>query len=333
MSFIKILSTQFKKFTNSIFLNYDINKTEAVEKARKLTIKNLIELAKIFTCSPFDKILFKVPTESMMGSYDLKNIKKEGIKDLASEKNEVFSFENIKPSLVCFNMDGSSLCIITNNNKNEEEYKDLNELWKSQQYQDKKDLNDYKNMAHEDFLDEILIFFDLVRFQINKEKLKKICKDLENYIFVSDNFIKMVRILLNIEAKIPVILMGETGVGKTKLIQMLATLYGKGKCKWKKLQIHAGITDEIIISFIEKIQKEEKENNDKNELIWIFFDEINTCNSLGLLTEIICNHSYYGKKIKDNFVFLAACNPYRIIPEKLLKMKECGLIFKIKKII
>ena len=28
----------------------------------------------------------------------------------------------------------------------------------------------------------------------------------------------------------------------------------------------------------------------------IFFDEINTCNSLGLITEIMCNHTYLGKK-------------------------------------
>jgi len=45
----------------------------------------------------------------------------------------------------------------------------------------------------------------------------------------------MVRILLNIEAKIPVILMGETGVGKTKLLEMLTTLYNKGVSRMKRL--------------------------------------------------------------------------------------------------
>ena len=68
----------------------------------------------------------------------------------------------------------------------------------------------------------------------------KKCEDLGNYIFVADNFIKMVRILLNIEAKIPIILMGETGVGKTKLLEMLAILYGKGILNWYRLQIDAG---------------------------------------------------------------------------------------------
>ena len=145
-----------------------------------------------------------------------------------------------------------------------------------------------------------------------------------NYIFVCDNFIKIVRILLNIEAKIPVILMGETGVGKTKILEMLATLYGKGKLKWKKLEIHAGINDEDIVAFIEEIIEDDKNENPDKELVWVFFDELNTCNSLGLITEIMCKHTYLGKKINDNFVFLGACNPYRVLNKK---MRESGLVY------
>ena len=37
---------------------------------------------------------------------------------------------------------------------------------------------------------------------------------------------------------------------------MLATLYGDGKCNWKKLQIHAGTTDKKIIKFIDRVTKE-----------------------------------------------------------------------------
>ena len=134
----------------------------------------------------------------------------------------------------------------------------------------------------------------------------------------------MVAILLNIEAKIPVILMGETGVGKTKLLEMLATLYGKGEPNWHKLQIHAGTTDQIIVEFIEKIEKKYQSQENLEEPVWIFFDEINTCNSLGLITEIMCNHTYLGKKINKNFVFLGACNPYRIITKQ---MKVGGLVY------
>ena len=163
---------------------------------------------------------------------------------------------------------------------------------------------------------------------MNIEDIKLLCENCGNYIFVSDNYIKMVRILLNIEAKIPVILMGETGVGKTKLLEILATLYGKGKAKWKTLQIHAGTSNEKIVNFIDKINNEveekekekekekkekkegeEEEEEEEKELTWVFFDEINTCNALGLITEIMCNHTYLGKKINENIIFSAACNP------------------------
>ena len=103
-------------------------------------------------------------------------------------------------------------------------------------------------MKHEEFLEQIKNLFALEKMSI--EELKQLCLKLGNYIFVSDNFIKMVRILLNIEAKIPVILMGETGVGKIKLLEMLTTLYNKGVSRMKRLQIHAGTTDQKIVEFI-----------------------------------------------------------------------------------
>ena len=70
--------------------------------------------------------------------------------------------------------------------------------------------------------------------------------------------------------------MGETGVGKTKLMEILSTLYGNGNSKWKILQIHAGITDEDIVYFIDKIREEAKIENFNDDYIWVFLDEINT---------------------------------------------------------
>jgi len=339
MNFIKILSIQFKKFTENPFFNYEManldGKGEIIKKARIAVIKNFIALTKVFTRSPFDTVLLRqIQSMEMFGKYDENKAKEDGVMALADEKqkSEIFSFEQIKPSLVFFNRDGGSLSIITNNNKNDKEYKDLKELWNSQnleflnaQYPGQakmEDLVDYKNMQHEKFLEQIKKLFSLDKLEI--KDLQKICEESGNYIFVSDNFIKMVRILLNIEAKIPVILMGETGVGKTKLLEMLATLYGKGELRWERLQIHAGTTDQKIVSFIEEVTEKVKKEGKENELTWIFFDEINTCNSLGLITEIMCNHTYLGKKINDNFVFLGACNPYRILTKR---MRESGLVY------
>ena len=129
----------------------------------------------------------------------------------------------------------------------------------------------------------------------------------------------MILILLRIRAGIPVIMMGETGCGKTSLIKILSSLLNKGEMKLKIMNIHAGIKDQDIIDFIEeennKVNNEE-DNTNSNEKIWVFFDEINTCNSMGLLSEIFYKHSYNGKKLNKKLTFIAACNPYRF---KLIK--------------
>ena len=335
MNFIKILSLQFKNFFESIYFSYDIAFYNGIQdlimKARVSVIKNFIALTKVFTRSPYDQLLIKRQKENIdiYNKYDQNAAMEKAITALENEKHEVFSFDDIKPSLVFFNRDKNSFSIISNANKNDEEYKELLDLWNSNNpdRRHKLPLPDYKSMSHEQFLDEIKKLFSLDG--ISKDRLREICVKAGNYIFVSDNFIKIVRILLNIEAKIPVILMGETGVGKTKIFEMLSTLYGKGKLIWQKLEIHAGITDEDIVDFIEQIIKEDNDKNNgkresDRELVWVFFDEINTCNSLGLITEIMCRHTYLGKKINENFVFFGACNPYRVLNKK---MRESGLVY------
>ena len=349
INFIKILSVQFVKFTKSFYFYYDKFSLikEVMQKARLIIISNFIKLTEIFTRSPFDSVLtMQEKSLEIMGNIDNKQAVEEGLNALANEKlkQEIFSFNKIDPSLVFFSKDGSSYSIISDNDKNKNNYNALKLLWNSQNaelfnlareggkkikdiinvknLENMKDLTNYKNMTHKNFLQEIQNIFSLEEFKI--EEIQKWCDELGNYIFVSDNFIKMARILLNIEAKIPVILMGETGVGKTKLLEMLAKLHGKGEVNWEKLNIDAGITDKDIIDFIKNIEHKVESEGKQKEKIWIFFDEINTCNSLGLITEIMCNHTYLGKKINDNFIFLGACNPYRVLTKA---MRQSGLVY------
>ena len=247
INFIKILSVQFKKFTENPYFNYEMaeedQRGDIIANARKNVIRNFIELTKVFTQSPFDKVLLKKNKSfKIFNKYDENEAIEDGIKSLANEKQEIFSFTKIKPSLVFFNRDGGSISIISNNNKNDVEYRELKELWNSQNsdkmqifwnYDKVLDINpekikdlelvDYKNLNQKEYLEQIKILFSLDSMEI--EDLQKICQKLGNFFFVSDNFIKTVRILLNIEAKIPVILMGETGVGKTLLLEMLTLLY------------------------------------------------------------------------------------------------------------
>jgi hypothetical protein len=44
-----------------------------------------------------------------------------------------------------------------------------------------------------------------------------------------------------------------------------------------------------------------------NKEIWLFFDEMNTCLSLSLLTEIFINRTYNEKPLCKNIRFIGAC--------------------------
>ena len=56
--------------------------------------------------------------------------------------------------------------------------------------------------------------------------------------------------------------------------------------------------------------------------LWIFFDEINTCLSLSLLTEIFINRTYNEKKLEDIIRLIVAYNSYRILKKD---KEKCGL--------
>ncbi len=143
--------------------------------------------------------------------------------------------------------------------------------------------------------------------------------------------------------------MGETGCGKTSLINAISEI---NNYKMITFNIHAGVTDNEIVQFMVKnklldkeigydkneddvenlydnedsnslsvsnislVSIDENKDNNDDRLIIVFFDEFNTCNSLGLLTEIMCTKKCQGVNVKKNVTFAGACNPYRKITKK-----------------
>ena len=77
--------------------------------------------------------------------------------------------------------------------------------------------------------------------------------------------------------------------------------------QFQALNLHAGIDEKIIIMFMyDALKKAEKGE------IWLFFDEINTCNHIGLLAGLISHRMLNGKPIHPNIRLFSACNPYRL---------------------
>jgi midasin (ATPase involved in ribosome maturation) len=178
------------------------------------------------------------------------------------------TYDNIKPSLVVFNNDGNSVMFLTTCSENQEEFKILEKLYNTQRTVYKK-LKNLKSLNDKEIFNMLLRFLDVKG--LSEEELKNI---VGNYVYTTDNFIKVILILLRIRAKIPVIMMGETGCGKTTLIEMAFKLINKKNIEIKKLNIHSGTTDKDIIDFIQNLEKEVEEE-DKillNDKVKEFYD-------------------------------------------------------------
>jgi ABC-type glutathione transport system ATPase component len=146
------------------------------------------------------------------------------------------------------------------------------------------------------------------------------------YVLTVDNVLKMLSIQMRLKLGLPVIIMGETGCGKSTLIRNLCAVLG---CPLKTLNVHGGMEDTDIIAWMTK-QISAAEKMRSCSRIIVFLDEVNTCNSMGLFKEIVCDRTMNGILIPDKIQIIAACNPYRLRTGKNLYGGEemAGLIFE-----
>lgn len=59
--------------------------------------------------------------------------------------------------------------------------------------------------------------------------------------------------------------------------------------------------------------------------LWIFFDEFNTTESIGVICEILCERTLFGEPIEDNMCLLAACNPYKLRSRRIRFDENVGI--------
>ena len=337
-AFINILGVQLKYFSKNKFLSafniLSLNNKD-LNSIRSCIIKNFINITKYFTQGAFDGLLKNqiVTHEILFSQYDEEKDIKNAIDYLAQNNNGIFSFEKIDSSLIFFHEgEKDDFSIITNKDQNDPEYKSLLKLYNYyKKKEDNNNLPNYKKYTQKEFLKELKEILNLDNpVETNEKNNKKSLESLtQNYVFTSDNFIKMIFILMRIRANVPVIMMGETGCGKTALIRKLSELTNGGEDDNMKIfNIHAGTSDQDLIDFINKkvipasvklaeeetkvtVQFFEKGKTYFWRKVWVFLDEINTCKSMGLISELMCKNSYQGTLLPRNIIFIGACNPYR----------------------
>ena len=188
------------------------------------------------------------------------------------------------------------------------------------------------------------------------EKLKKMCLIMgigfeegfdpdKTYELTADNVKKILAIHMRLKCKIPVIIMGETGCGKTRLVRFMCRLYNLSRFgiqNMKILKIHGGTTEEYLCEHIEKAVELSKSNRlkhskeigyDSNMETILFLDEVNSTEAIGLVKEVMIDGRLHGDKIDFScgLRIVAACNPYRKHPESTIeKLEKSGLGYKVR---
>ncbi|VDI01999.1 Hypothetical predicted protein, partial [Mytilus galloprovincialis] len=181
-------------------------------------------------------------------------------------------------------------------------------------------------------------FDDLPR----QEKIIKLCQvmGLENaydpddtYELTTDNVKKMLAIHMRFRCDIPVIIMGETGCGKTRLVKYMCSLQqppGIDVQNMILMKVHGGTTGSDIIRKVK--QAEEMARQNSMQYVYmdtvLFFDEANTTEAIGVIKEIMCDKTLGGNPVQlhKRLKIVAACNPYKKhSPELIKRLEQAGL--------
>ncbi|XP_061169142.1 E3 ubiquitin-protein ligase RNF213-like [Saccostrea echinata] len=165
--------------------------------------------------------------------------------------------------------------------------------------------------------------------------LKRVHDPDSTYELTMDNVKKILAIYMRFRCDIPVIIMGETGCGKTRLIQFMCQLQCPDVKNVKNMlvmKVHGGTKKIDIINKVKEAEKEAKRNSEKEEtkniFTVLFFDEANTTEAIGVIKEIMCDKTICGEPLNlcQSLKIVAACNPYKKHSKKMIqRLEQAGL--------
>lgn len=178
-----------------------------------------------------------------------------------------------------------------------------------------------------------------------QEKIERLCRVIgiqcpvdpdETYELTTDNILKMLAIHMRFRCGIPVIIMGETGCGKTRLIKFLCELQ-RGEVatqNMKLVKVHGGTTSEMIYSKVKEAERMASINKQSyNFDSVLFFDEANTTEAISSIKEVLCDKMVRGKRLKQHngLHIIAACNPYRKHTDEMIqRLESAGLGYRVR---
>jgi hypothetical protein len=148
----------------------------------------------------------------------------------------------------------------------------------------------------------------------------------KGFVFTYENFMKISLIMLKADLKIPIVMMGESGCGKTYLTEFISTCLLQDKME--ELTLYSGVTEKMFIDFMKNCTEIANKLGKSGHRLWVFFDEFNTSPLQSLVAEImidrVCSIEPSIYHIPSNMIFIGCCNPFRMKTKKT----EVGLVPK-----
>ncbi|OXB61070.1 hypothetical protein ASZ78_013633 [Callipepla squamata] len=158
----------------------------------------------------------------------------------------------------------------------------------------------------------------------------------ETYELTTDNVLKILAIEMRFRCNIPVVIMGETGCGKTRLVNFLCKLRRSflEVENMKLVKVHGGTTAEMIYARVKEAEALAIANKKQHGLDTVlFFDEANTTEAVSSIKEVLCDRTVEGKPLVScsGLQIIAACNPYRKhTPKMIQRLELAGLGYRVK---
>ena len=331
--FSKFLNTQLHDCENSYYLNMeDIEGFSQREAAQY----------KIFGFKQF-AVRFMIRMSQDFATPSLKI--NEGVQDEEKKENDVFELHQLRRrwendfhpylffnadrisfSFVHFNIsDQGHLCnpktdaVVEPNIMNPQLVKDLKNRYKVKVRQD------FDRLSRQEKLETLCNVFGV----------HKVFDPDSTYELTTDNVLKMLAIHMRFRCGIPVVIMGETGCGKTRMVDFMSRLKRGGDKEVQNMvvvKVHGGITVAVIQKRVKKAVKLARLNLEKNLETILFLDEANTTEAIYAIKEIVCDATVHGEPFAETGLkIVAACNPYRKHDDNMIeRMEQSGLGFHVK---
>ncbi|XP_076118531.1 E3 ubiquitin-protein ligase rnf213-alpha-like [Alosa pseudoharengus] len=320
-NFTHFLNVQLEKCEKSVFCS-DMLRND-LTGFRTFVVKFMITMSRDFT----------MPSLRTSDESDLSG--RNGDEDILSEYQIERRWEQHSHPYIMFNADGVSMSFLGFHIQN------LNAV----------DIHSKKVIEHKIITKQLLSQLTFQGVQMNtdfnnmarSDQLEILCRVLgvnsvkdpdESYQLTLDNILKILAIHMRFQCNIPVIIMGETGCGKTRLVQFMCDLLKTEKEKTNLIvvRVHGGTTSEQIYKKVEKAIQVSKENEKLGMDTVLFFDEANSTEAVYAIKEVICDRTANGCKIDaPQLKFVAACNPYRKHTQQTIEQLErAGLGYRVR---